>query len=180
MKQIFIYPQVLFFIILGVISGCNADDLKKGFGTASASYDPNEIKFVANFKEGDRLNSVDIVLTHYSDNGFIHQIDIQNILKSEDTTVLTYHTEFPFRIDTFTSDFIILYDLDALAEKYVVDTIGGNMESYVVLENVSSRKVTGSFNINFITSPGFIFPKEDATIPDRFTISDGRFVAEKF
>ena len=183
MKFIELTPQVLLFIILGVILGCTKDDLKKGDGYATPSFGSKEWKFESNFGQGGRPNSIYIKLTHYNDNGLLNVIEIVNIPKSNDTTFLTHFKEVPnMPIDTFQAYFFVQIDEDALGEGYVVDTSNLNLKSYVVLEEINNRKVTGSFHINFVLSPDINtnFPKFDETIPDTFNISNGRFSAEKF
>lgn len=174
-------PQLLSFIILVVILGCIKDDIKKGSGLATPSYSSEELKFEANFDDSDRPNSISLTLTHYHDNGLLNVIHIVNIPKSNDTTYLTHFEEIPnMPIDTFRARFIVQVDEDGIGEYYNVDTSILNSKSYVVLDEIRNRKVTGSFQINFVLDPIFIYPKLDETIPDTFNVSNGIFSAEKF
>lgn len=174
-------PRVLLFVILGVVIGCTKDDIKKGDGYATPSYGSKEWKFESNFGQGGRPNSIYIKLTHYNDNGLLNVIRMVNIPKSNDTTFLTHFMEVPnMPIDTFRANFFVQVDEDALGEQYVVDTSILSPKSYVVLDEINSRKIIGSFQINFVLLPEFTFPKLDETIPDTFNVSNGSFSAEKF
>ena len=175
------HHQLLLFIILWVAFGCTKDDIKKGDGYATPSYASKELKFESNFGDADRPNSINFKLTHYNDNGLLNVIYMVNIPKSNDTTFLTHFKEIPnMPIDTFRSEFIVQVDEDALAEYYVVDTSILIPKSYILLDEINNRKITGSFQINFVLSPEINFSKLDKTIPDTFNISNGRFSAEKF
>jgi hypothetical protein len=172
---------VLLFVIPGVILGCTKDDIKKGNGYATPSYGSKEMKFESKFIDGGRPNSINLSLTHYNDNGLLNVIYMVNIPKSNDTTFLTHFREVPnMPIDTFQAEFFVQVDEDAFGEYYVVDTSILNPESYVVLDEINNRKITGSFQINFVLLPEITFPKLDETIPDTFNVSNGSFSAEKF
>lgn len=174
-------PKVLLFIILGVVLGCTKNDIKKGDGYATPSYGSKELKFESNFGDGDRPNSIYFILTHYNDNGLLNVIHMVNIPKSNDTTFLTHFKEIPnMPIDTFRAEFLVQVDEDAVGEYYVVDTSILNPKSYVVLDEINNRKITGSFQINFVLSPEITFSKLDETIPDTFNVSNGSFSAKKF
>jgi hypothetical protein len=120
-------------------------------------------------------------LTHYNDNGLLNVIRMVNIPKSNDTTFLTHFMEVPnMPIDTFRAKFLVKVDEDAIGEYYVVDTSILNPRSYVVLDEINNRRITGYFQINFVLSPEINFPKLDETIPDTFNVSNGSFSAKKF
>jgi hypothetical protein len=173
--------QIFLSIMLVVILGCTENEIKKGDGYATPSYGSKELKFETNFQVGDRPNSINLKLTHYSDNGLLNVIHMVNIPKSNDTTFLTQFKEIPnMPIDTFRSEFLVQVDEDAIGEYYLVDTSIVNPTSYVVLNDINSRRISGSFQINFVLSSEITFPKLDETIPDTFNVSNGSFSAEKF
>ncbi|MDQ3141643.1 MAG: hypothetical protein M3Q56_05280 [Bacteroidota bacterium] len=181
MKIASITPQVLFLIILGVNLGCVKDELQKGEAFAFSSFKNSESKFDAKFVDGDRPNSISLRLTHYSDNGYLNIIQIANAPKTNDTTYLTHFDEIPsMPIDTFRAEFFVQLDEDVIGDYYVVDTVHSNADSYIILSDFSARKVTGSFQINFVLDPEITWIKFDESIPDTFNIRNGRFSAEQY
>src|SRR5688572_22290164 len=165
--------QIFYFCLITLISSCESEEIKGRNAEGWASFSESKLEFFDVEFVYSKKDTINLRLNYYERNkGIFYDINILNIPTTSDSIQLVYYEGSPAKTNLSIAYFYIQPSEDTLGEHYVIDSIGN---SYLILESVSSSRITGRINFDFMLPDESLLPKHAPYIPDRFSITEGSF-----
>lgn len=170
--------SIYFFILATIAISCEKDEFSKGEGLLFPSFS-GQWPVTANF--GKFKNTVYLGFDHYDDStGLIYRIRLDYIPSIEDSIQLEHITNIPGQDERKpTANFYVMTDEDAITDEYEIDSLSIE-KSYLKLECITNRKISGNFRIFLRLVKRNHVPKYAPFIPDSFSVVNAKFNAEEF